>query len=292
MFLWLQHTKLPETNLETINQMLEFHNSPLEIEHFHPNETKRKLFKSFMNSCIGKFAQKQSFPNSTFVRSAEDIDEMVQSGEEITNFTVLGDSICRVETAAKQDRNIPDRKSNPIITAFVTAYSRIDMHRHILKLQTHGFCPIYTDTDSLIFCGPKEKTIPLPTQSIFGHFKEEFKDTELEAFCCIGKKNYALSLKEDGREKTVFKIRGMSFQSKSTSSEISFQDFKRFLDVTNVKNPETMQRITQSRLNTNKTTFEVSKNLVKITPATSVNFHRVLRPKNLYKTEPYGYIKK
>ncbi len=285
-YVLLQHSAVEVEDIKEINSKLGFENTNLEISpsQLQPNETKRKLFKSFMNSCIGKFAQRKNFPNSKFVRSAEDIDQVLKNGEEITDFSIIDEYLCRLETTPKTEHNIIDRKTNPIITAFVTALSRIDMHCHIIKLSRVGFTPLYTDTDSLIFFGPKNQKVPLPTRPFFGNFKEEFKKAELDAFCCVGKKNYAVTMKEKGKEKTELKVRGLSFQSQTTLSNISFMDFKNFLCIRN-----NFRSVPQARLKTNKNSYEVSKHIVPIKIATTLNFHRILLPNNTYKTLPYGY---
>ena len=268
---------------------MNFHGTNLELQRndIESNSHKRKLYKRFMNSCIGKFAQQKQFPETKFVRSAEEIDKILEDGEIITDFNTIGESVCRVETEPGSEKkcNRFDRKANPIITAFVTALSRIDMHKNIVLLVEKGFTPLYTDTDSLIFFGPTEKNIPLATSPILGDFKEEFNKT-LRSFCCIGKKNYAVTMaSEKNMEETVLKVRGLSFHSKTASNKICFNDFKKFLS----RQSETLPVIPQTHLKLKKNPHSVSKEVRHMRIATQLNFGRVLTKSINYTTVPYGF---
>ncbi len=244
------------------------------------------MFKNFMNSTVGKFSQRASYTNTTFVTNAQDIDDLLEQEHSINDFTVLGEDICEVQTTNINPLS-PCRKTNPVIGSFVTALSRIDMHRHIISLARHGFRPLYTDTDSLIFCGDSRKKIPLPISSNFGDFRKEH--TNPTAFCCIGKKNYAVSLNEEEQQdinKTcVLKVRGLSFKGKNAQALVNFKTFENFL----LRNSKEV-KIPQARLTKKSKTFEMSHQIANIKLGTMLNFNRILTKSPHFTTLPYGFV--
>ncbi len=243
-----------------------------------------------MNSLIGKFCQRSKYPSTEYVTDSDQIDNILASGREITNFTTISPYLCELEIdeTKTNTRKLLNRKANPILTAFVTAFSRIDMHQYIISLSKANFLPMYTDTDSLIFCGPETTPLPLPISQKLGDFKHEYKKV-LTGFCCIGKKNYAISMKEGSTEKEIcdYKVRGLSLKSHECRSKLSFSDFEDFLR----RKTETMDvRIPQSRLQKNKNSSSITKKIVNVRLATKLNFSRILTQTEHFQTVPYGYI--
>ena len=260
-----------ETNLELTAQNLE------------PDPLQRKLYKNIMNSVIGKFSQRQSYPNTKYVSRAEEIDQIICDGhEEIVDFRTIGSDICELTTSPlNQKRKTANRKTNPIITAFVTSLSRIDMHQNMDLLRQNQFYVLYTDTDSIIFFGKKKRHLPFEINGGLGYFKHEYKEP-LNGFCCIGKKSYAVSSKTST---THAKVCGLCFDSKQAERAISFKDFENFL----CKNIP-IAPVPQSRTEQTATPFSIRKVVRNIHLPVSLNYNRVLKRRNdfLY-TEPYGY---
>ncbi len=236
-----------------------------------------------MNSTVGKFSQRPCYTKTTFVTNAQDIDDLLQQEHSINDFTVLGEEVCEVQTTNTKPL-APCRKTNPVIGSFVTALSRIDMHQHIISLVSHGFRPLYTDTDSLIFCGDSSKEIPLPISSHFGHFRKEHLNPT--AFCCIGKKNYAVSLNEEENETCVLKVRGLSLKGKNAQAVVNFKTFENFL----FKNSKEVVMIPQARLIKKSKSFEMSHKIAHIKLASNLNFNRILTKSPYYTTLPYGFV--
>ncbi len=239
-----------------------------------------------MNSIVGKFSQRTTYPGTKFASSTADIEGILNSGNIIQDFTVLGENICelQVEPTTPTMTEPTNRKNNPVIAAFVTALSRIDMHTYITLLNNHEFVPMYTDTDSIIFYGPQGKIPPLPISSNLGDFRQEYKNAE--GFCCIGKKNYAVSV-SGCDEKPILKVRGISFKPQKSREVISFKTFENFL-----KGKEKAPTIQQSHIFKGKNPCEVSHKLVGVNLATKLNFNRILRKTSHYSTFPYGYLNK
>ncbi len=250
-----------------------------------PNQQKRQMYKNFMNSTVGKFSQRSSYANTSFVTSAQDIEHILQE-QSINDFSVLGEDVCEVQTKNVTSPS-PCRKTNPVIGSFVTALSRIDMHKHIIALKNKGFLPHYTDTDSLIFSGDTTKDIPLPISQNFGDFRKEYSDPS--AFCCIGKKNYAIALNVEDRSNQnrnpILKVRGLSLTGKNAQAVVNFATFEHFLQ----KKSQTVTSIPQMRLKKSKS-FEVSHKITHVKLATDLNFNRILTKSPHFTTLPYGYV--
>ncbi len=267
-----------------------FSNTPLELtwEDMQPSRTLRTLYKSMMNSIIGKFCQRENYPRTKYVTQAEEIDAIIsEEKEEIANFQTIGTDICELQTtptrvSSTQNSKL-NHKSNPIITAFVTSLSRIDMHKNILLLKQQQFTPMYTDTDSLVFFGKKENPPPFKLNGGLGYFRSEYKE-RLEGFCCVGKKSYAVLL--DSEKKAALKVCGLSFDSLEAQSAVSFSDFETLLS----KNVKT-KKIPQTRTCRKSLPFSISKEIIKVQLSTALNFSRAIHKdgKQIY-TEPYGYM--
>ncbi len=268
---------------------MQFIDSPFELtaDNLKPHKTLRALYKGMMNSIIGKFAQRQDYPTTKYISQAEEIDKIFAEGkEEISNFQTIGGDICELQISPLSPSNSPNRKSNPIITAFVTSLSRIDMHENILLLKKKQFKPVYTDTDSLIFIGQKGNSIPFQINGGLGFFKPEF-ESKLNGFCCIGKKSYAITC--ENAAKAEIKICGLSFESKQSQDAVTFLDLKKFLD----QNMPSGKVVPQSRINCKSLPFSVQKVIKDVKIPCALNFNRKIQKEedSIY-TLPYGYMKK
>ncbi len=264
---------------------MKFDGSSLELRpnDITPNSRQRQLYKSMMNSVIGKFAQKSNFPQTQYVSNAEDIDNLFKTGETIVDFQTIADDICAVQTTSPVLKDKKNRKTNPIITAFVTSLSRIDMHENILRLEKSHCCPLYTDTDSLIFTIPTGQPLPFELNIGLGSFKPEYE--LITGFCCIGKKSYAIN-KGLTETETEAKVCGLSFVSRSTESAVSFDDFENFL-----QKQIPLKKVQQTRTFKSTNPFSIKKSVTEIEIASKLNYSRVLRTRDrkLY-TTPYGYL--
>ena len=244
-----------------------------------PDKQRRQMYKNFMNSTVGKFSQRSNYANTTYVESAEEIEEILQE-DAIEDFTVFGEHVCEVET--RSEPSTCCRKTNPVIGSFVTALSRIDMHKHIMTLKHHGYLPLYTDTDSLIFCG-ENTSIPLPISPNFGDFRVEYANPM--GFCCIGKKNYAVALNTPN-ETPILKVRGLALKAQNAQAQINFKTFENFLQ----KNSKEVLSIPQVRLIKKSKSFEMSRKVTNVKLATELNFNRILTKSKHFTTLPYGYV--
>ena len=135
--------------------------------------SEEQTIKLLMNSLYGKFAQKPS-----------DIYEIIQSNEETNNKVINKKMNSGYDVQVSNDRkfficsktsNKYPRNSFPILSAYVTSYGQIHLHK-LLKT----YKPLYCDTDSLMTC----ETLPdnLIDQTELGKLKLEKHGTvELSA---------------------------------------------------------------------------------------------------------------
>ena len=76
-----------------------------------PNEAQRQLYKKMMNSVIGKFSQKECYPNTRYVSKSKDIDSLLEAGEEdIVDFHTISEDVCELQTIPTMSSNSPTKK--------------------------------------------------------------------------------------------------------------------------------------------------------------------------------------
>ncbi len=194
----------------------------LEMKDFKEDEGTRQHLKLLLNSALGKFNQKNSQVYSKFLRTTKDFEKIFQSGEEIVEINDISDYLCQVNL--KSNFRTQNRRTNPIILAFITAKARVNLHTHILNLVKRNFCPYYCDTDSILFSGPRQKNIPLQFSLAFGDFKHELgENVSIKKFEAYGRKNFAIAYERQDHDehKILMKVCGLSLQSKIMQDEVS-----------------------------------------------------------------------
>ncbi len=208
--------------LRQLNETMEFTNTnlELEVEDFNDNEGVRQHIKLLLNSALGKFNQKNHNIKCKFVKSADELEDLFrQKYSEILSFNEM-DSVCQV--SLKDNFPLKKRQANPTILAFITANARIFLHKQIMQLVDSQFQPFYTDTDSILFSGPKHCAPPLNFGFAFGDFKHELgENSKILEFKCNGRKNFSLRYEtETGKEFVDVKVAGMTLSSKISQEEL------------------------------------------------------------------------
>ncbi len=98
---------------------------------------------------VGKFSQKKEGSSLVYVRSQEELAKLFHNQEiSVEDVTPLSEDICQV-LVQKQSKHNFARDTNCAITAFVTAYSRVEMHRDIQMLFDANMTPLYSDVDAI-----------------------------------------------------------------------------------------------------------------------------------------------
>ncbi len=212
----MMNEKELESYIDDINKVMGFKNTTLELRRkdFKEDEAMRQHIKLLLNSALGKLNQKKGGIKTKFFRSMDEIQSFFnEKKNEIIDLTDL-ESACQINY--KSEDSSLKRQSNPILYAFITANARIFLHQNILKLVKHNFLPFYTDTDSILFSGPKNANLPLNFGGAFRQFKHEFKeDTEIMQFTARGRKNFWLSYSTPNEleNQICIKVCGLNFSS-------------------------------------------------------------------------------
>ena len=179
----------------------------------------RDHFKLLLNAGLGKSAQKNFSTAVKYVHSEEELLKLWESAE-ITNIEAVGENVCQVHI--KEDDEKTNYKTNSILYAFITARTRIYLHRTICTLRKSNFHVYYCDSDSIIFSGPKDCNPPLPMGASLGDFKEELgSNSNIIEFSCLGRKNYKIQYEKEGCPETLFKIAGISLKSAIAKSIVT-----------------------------------------------------------------------
>lgn len=118
-------------------------------------------FKSMMNSCIGKLAQRKN-GEDVVIDSVEKTQEYLDKKYKV----IKGIKENWVYSKKREGRK---KYYAPIIPTLINAYARTYMFKYFLKIPMNDL--LYTDTDSIIFTGSHTHTLPLGKK--LGQFKIE-----------------------------------------------------------------------------------------------------------------------
>jgi DNA polymerase elongation subunit (family B) len=101
---------------------------------------KKAVAKLLLNSAYGKFGQKRTF--SEYLK----IEDIINKGDDLTDYVKLNDMYYMKNKTSYQNRKI-----NPVIASFITAYARDYLYSGMELIINNGGTVYYVDTDS-IFC--------------------------------------------------------------------------------------------------------------------------------------------
>ena len=210
--------------LKDMNKSMMIENTNLELKKtdFAKDEDQRNLIKLLLNSTIGKFASRPRV-NTKFVNSKKEFYDVLCT-EDVCLAEVLGDV---AKLTVKERKKIYSSKGSMVITAYITARTRIMLHKYVMLIANSGYSLYYTDCDSLFFSGPKNQKVPLPVGTSFGDFKEVYKN--IVSFSCVGRKRYCVTINEENKKKSVKKISGLALDSMMTKEEVTEETFQDFI---------------------------------------------------------------
>jgi hypothetical protein len=270
--------------VEDINCKMNFMNSTLQLKKsdFVPVDAKRSCFKSMCNSIFGKFGQRDDFPDTHYVSSQEEIDDLLKNGKEIRS-TFSFSKGCQIQCKSEEPKVSP--YSNCVLTAFINALSRIDMHKHFICLLKQNCKLFYTDTDNIYFSCSKNIQPNIPIGHSFGEFKHEFgKLAVIESFYAI-----CVHYKDNIKEKTKIKVRALALSSKEAAQQISADLFKDFLK-SYKEGHKRLVSIPQSRSKLCLKEIATGKEIQYFNFSNDVKCQRRVDKTNIWmKTYPWGY---
>lgn len=203
--------------LDTLNRKLNLEgSSKLTLHCVKPNVGKRFFYKIAQNSFYGKFGQKTSMQKFIYVSDQNQLEKVIEEYQEINDVTVLNENFCCVNVTPKNLQKT-SLTSNVYLSASITAFARIVVHKHLMHLSSIPTVKIFqVDCDSIIFSIPKTMQIPIEISAAVGDFKHEIKGTILTYFS-LGAKNYMLTYVTKSNEvKTIHKISGLKLVSQQT----------------------------------------------------------------------------
>ncbi len=224
----IKYSERPKSSeeLKILNEKMAFKGTPLELKmsDFEKKDSLRQHFKLLLNSALGKLAQKPFSHKISYVKSQEELWKLFEE-EDIENVSAISEDICQISIReSEKGKKKPNFRTNCILYAFITARSRIRLHKSIMTLQQNKFHVYYCDCDSIFFSGPKNVTPPLVISPAFGDFKNEVpEDSTITNFSCLGRKHYQIISKKEGEKEgtAAFKIRGISLQSDIALQKVS-----------------------------------------------------------------------
>ena len=103
------------------------------------NGSKKQIAKLMLNSVYGKFAQKRTH------LKVYTLEELIEKNLSLKNFKPLGSKMY-----VKEETNFYDRRINPILSIFITAYARHVLYLGIENIIKKGGNVYYADTDAII----------------------------------------------------------------------------------------------------------------------------------------------
>ncbi len=179
-----------------------------------------------MFQIFGKFGQKQEYSSTCYVHSKEELAKLFYNKNyTIDNISVLSEKTCKVTLRTTQKKQRIKRETNCVISAFVIAYSRIQMHCDIKKLLDCNMQPFYYDTDSICWSQKTNEEVPFKCSASFGHYKSEING-QIVSFTCLGKKKYSISyLNAYGDLESVTKVCGLSLLTEEASKLVNSHMF-------------------------------------------------------------------
>ena len=201
----------------------------LTLENVTPNSSKKTSFKLLANATLGKFSQRKQFSETIYIKTQKQLEENFLNGN-LIDIQPVTDNICEIQIEQEENPNVPRRNGNCVIGAFVTAFARIKLHQEMLSLVKNGFDLYYIDTDGIIFAGPSTSNVPLNVSPCLGDFKHELgKNSLIDSFYCLGRKNYSLSYTKEGKNCSAIKCSGLALSSSFASEKVTVEEYKELL---------------------------------------------------------------
>ena len=160
-------------------------------KYYHIKQTakgaKREIAKLLLNSAYGKFGQRRE------VEEFLTFDEMLECQKPISDFIQMNEDLYSTKTERYRNRKI-----NPVVAAFVTAYARDVLFECLKYAAEQGGEVFYCDTDS-VFCN-----IPIPNEMVdpdrLGAWADELNGQVLQDCVFVSPKLYSIKNADGSHE--------------------------------------------------------------------------------------------
>ena len=204
---WPKQNMSEDEKKQYINDYKTFEDITLDYNTIQKNPGKRFSAKICMNSLFGKLGQSGEHRNTKFINSEhpEELMRILTDPRlEIKDFNIITNDIISLEYEDIRNTYQPGVTGNAIISAFITAYARMDLFHLLIRLSEKA---MYADTDSVIFQADENDILP-PTGPYLGELTSELNEGDsICEFVCTGPKSYSY-LTEQGDN--VLKFKGFS----------------------------------------------------------------------------------
>ena len=281
-----------ETYCNKLNEKMDLKISPfiLTPQNISNNPSKRHFYKLWANSLFGKLSERNDKSKVIFVSNAEEIQKIYAANEKIEDVFCINDSICELHIKNKNNSKLPpNRKTNCLLGAQVTAYARQIIHEHAFKLVNLNYTLFQINTDSIMYAQPSNENIPFELSHAVGDFKIEIAGNVL-TYYSFGTKSYSITHQTCSKEiKTLSKVCGLSIQGKITEELLNNELFHYYINQSILKNSKNI-KIPQTRFKKDFNLFRIEKQLTNVNFSNSIVTRRIIDINDpCLKTLPYGY---
>jgi hypothetical protein len=280
------------TYCEKLNQSMQFNDvlklTPTNIEN---NPPKRTFYKLASNALFGKLSERHDKSQIIFAQTNSEIEKIFSSGKQIENVFCINDSICELHVKKPHDSKLPpNRKSNCLLGAQITAFARQIIHQHAMKLIQLNYNLFQINTDSLLYSQPISHKIPFELSHAVGDFKIEING-QILSYYSLGTKSYSITYRNPSNDvETISKICGLTIKGKGTQKLLNADLFDFYLNQSVVNIPKNM-KIPQKRFKKNFQNFSVKPLECNIKFSNTLSTRRIINLLDpILKTYPFGYV--
>ena len=271
----------PEDRRQYLKEIETREHLVIQEEDVEKNPILRTIAKLFLNCLWGKFAQRTNLPQTQYVKSYEELQQLLQDDtRDVLHLELIlnedgheEQDMMLVNSKPKDDFEEANGFSNVVLAAFTTSLARLHLYDTLERL---GPRVLYFDTDSIIYQHDPQQWNPDIINSL-GGWTDELDGDSIVSFVSGGPKNYAYKTRQD---KTVCKVKGITLDSRTTST-VNVDTLKQLLRGQQkkvlVSYPHKIMRTKQHKVKTQAMTKEVR-----------VVYDKRHRIEN-YCTLPYGY---
>jgi len=256
------------------------------------NTALQSYLKTCLNSLYGRFSINNHNTKHEFCRSIHEIEKFTSDANiNILDFVTINDNIVEIVIEQVKKKFFGNRNSNMYFTALINARGRIFIYDLANQLETIGCDILSIDTDSICFKHPKNLNLPVKFSPAFGHFKHCLDERfDIKAYYSLGVRSYLILYNdENGCEKYLTKIKGLSLGSHNVMEKITPDLFQNFIDSHFKKEVESIY-IPQCRSQLNKQTKTFRQIMSTHEFTNEIHCRRFIIPSDqTFTTYPYGY---
>jgi hypothetical protein len=188
----------------------------LRKEKIEKNEALRFIAKIMLNSFWGKLAQKPNKTRTEIIKSPNKYDEIICDPKKVeTGSFMVNENTMICSWKYKDDEMDKITNYNIAVTSYVTAYARLELLKHMEKVESiREGSLLYHDTDSILY--KRKLTDPIiECGDYLGELTDEVlknhsQNAKCRRFTSLGPKNYAYEvIKENGEIVTDIKCKGI-----------------------------------------------------------------------------------